>query len=77
MNDRWLTHGFAEVPNAGRGEQFDVAGGQADEDDEQVGQRQVHQEDVGRVAQVLAVRDHDRHQHVAGDAHQQQHRHHH
>lgn len=63
-----LTHLFAKDPDLGGRVDLDEHRGRAHEQHHQVGHAQVHEEDVGRVAHVLALEDDDRHHDVADDA---------
>lgn len=63
-----LTHLFAKDPDLGGRVDLDEHRGRAHEQHHQVGDAQVHEEDVGRVAHVLALEDHHRHHDVADDA---------
>jgi hypothetical protein len=63
-----LTHLLAKDPDLGGRVDLDEHRGRAHEQHHQVGDAQVHEEDVGRVAHVLALEDDDRHHDVADDA---------
>lgn len=64
---RVLTHGLAQQPRFRPRVQLDQHGGHADDEHEQVGNRQVDQEQVGRVPQILGLDDDERHEQVAAD----------
>lgn len=60
-----LTHEFAKDPGFGLFHHFDEDGRHGDAEDEDVGQAQVEQEEIGGIAQVAIVPDDDGHEAVA------------
>ena len=63
-----LTHVFPEHPGLRLGVDLDEYGGRADEEDHEVGDAEVHQEDIGRVPHVLGLEYDERHHDVADDS---------
>lgn len=68
-----LTHLLAHDPGLGFGVDLDQNCGGTNQQDHHVSHTQVHQEDVGRIAHVLGLQDHDGDHDVAGDSYPQDH----
>lgn len=62
-----LTHFSAKHPGFGLGVDLDQDGRRADQQHHQIGDAQVHQENVGAVAHILRLEYHNRHHHVTDD----------
>lgn len=69
--EKALTHDFAKDPGVSSLVDLDQDGGHADAKDEDVGQAQIQQEQIGRIAQVAIVPNDDRYEAIADQSHHQ------